>query len=224
MRRSRRWFDFRANLDAMADDVWECRNPGCTECVSACTRMDTFYKMTCRMLSMLVHREQEAGSKVAAVESRAVAAEQRASELEVQRVQLEEERTTLRRQLEELHRRTPVRAEAVDAATSTRDLQAEVDAATSTKDAQTETEAPAAQVSADPGLLGAIDEIVVRRLREMGGFGRRGSELVGGVSGAACPLDPAEDTWAQKVGRRTPGRGKREEKRGVRWRPRPLSV
>lgn len=76
---------FKANLDAMAEDVWECWDLGCAQCVSACTGLDTFYKMTCRMLSMFVHREQETESKVAAVEGRAVAAEQRVSELVAER-------------------------------------------------------------------------------------------------------------------------------------------
>lgn len=89
-----------------------------------------------------------------------------------------------------------------------------MDAATSTEDAQMEE--PVSQVSADPGLLKAIDDIVVRRLREMGGLGRKGSERVDGGLGAVTPSsEPREDTWAQKVGRRAPCRGKREEKRGV---------
>lgn len=67
-----------------------------------------------------------------------------------------------------------------------------VDAETSTKDAQAETDALVAQVSADPGLLRAID---VRRLREIGGLGRRGSERVDGGLGAVTPSsEPREDT------------------------------
>lgn len=70
-----------------------------------------------------------------------------------------------------------------------------------------------------PSLSKAIDyhHIVMRRLRELGGPGQRGSWTEGadGSSGPVTSLpDMREDTWAQKVGRRAPRRGRGRKREG----------
>lgn len=103
---------FKANIDTMADDVWESRGSKCSPCITACEKMDTFYKMTNRMLSMLIHREQNMENKLAIMENRAVAMEQTAAEME-------EEKQRLTRELDEA-RRGSTRS-GVDVATSIED-------------------------------------------------------------------------------------------------------
>lgn len=79
-----------------------------------------------------------------------------------------------------------------------------------------EVDASVPQLGVNPGLLKAIDyhHIVMRRLRELGGPEQRGSEGADGSSDPVTSLpDIREDTWAQKVGRRAPRRG-RGRKRG----------
>lgn len=80
------------------------------------------------------------------------------------------------------------------------------------------------QINADPDLLRAINDVVVRRLRELGGFGQRELEYVGEDLGPMSPPpDVREDTLAQKIDRRASERGRREKKRGEWWKPQLLS-
>lgn len=137
---------FKESFDTAAGRVWRERNRDCSSCETAYDSMACYYNMTSRMISMLWHREKVRESKLQEMG-------RRITDLEEENRDMSEERGRLKRELEE-ERLGKLLKSGVDVGTST--------------DVGVEEENPP-PTTADPGLLAAIDEVAVRRLREWTG-------------------------------------------------------